>query len=331
MNPAHRYIQYWLWTGLVLIALMVIIGGITRLTGSGLSMVEWKPVTGVVPPLDEGDWMVEFEKYKMFPEYQKLNYNMTVQEFKRIYFWEYLHRLLGRVMGIIFIVPLIIFIVRKWIGRKLLVSLVVIFVLGMLQGVMGWYMVKSGLSSVPHVSHFRLAAHQALALLLIAALLWTSLSLTKERIKPVVDFIFVSSAISLILLIGQMLLGALVAGLKAGYSYTNFPLMGDTFFPSATVVNAAPLLYNGVVLQFIHRWLGFALFGSILLSWFQAGRGTWSCRILSRILLLTALQIILGILTLWVHVPVWLGVVHQFIAILLFASIIIFLHKQLYT
>lgn len=329
MNTPVGYIRLWLITGIVLLCAMVILGGITRLTGSGLSIVEWKPVTGILPPLNQNDWLQQFEQYQQFPEYKKLNYGMSLQQFKQIYLWEYLHRLLGRLIGIIFIVPFVIFYIKGWISKKMIGSLLLIFLLGGLQGFMGWYMVKSGLDKIPHVSHFRLAAHQGIALLLVLLLYWLLLSMNNKKNETIKESSALLGAtyVSLALLVIQIILGAFVAGLKAGFSYNNFPWMGETFFPPVTL-NAESLLYNGVVLQFIHRWFAFAVLLSLtplvyLAKPYQAlhNQTKW-------LLVLVILQVALGITTLMLYVPITLGVLHQFIAIVILLVMIRILHHQ---
>jgi cytochrome c oxidase assembly protein subunit 15 len=177
-----KLLKAWLWSGIMLITLMVAIGGITRLTGSCLSMVEWKPVTGIIPPLNKQQWQQVFDDYKQYPEYQKINFSLTLQDFKEIFWWEFIHRLLGRLTGIVFLIPFLYFLLTKQLSQPLLKRLLLILLLGALQGIMGWVMVKSGLTDIPHVSHYRLTAHLSLALLLIAVLLWTIQDLGTKQI-----------------------------------------------------------------------------------------------------------------------------------------------------
>ena len=332
MNPSAQYLRLWLLAGIILICAMVILGGITRLTGSGLSIVEWRPITGIVPPVNQKDWLSEFKQYQQFPEYQKLNYGMSLQQFKEIYLWEYLHRMLGRFIGIIFIVPLVIFYLKGWISKKMIGPLLLIFLLGGLQGFMGWYMVKSGLDKMPHVSHFRLAAHQGIALLLVALLFWMMLSMSHQKRgttgRP--SILLIPTCISLGLLVTQIILGAFVAGLKAGFSYTNFPLMGETFFPSANLITSESLLYNGVVLQFIHRWLAFVVALSVVVLFYLARPYQELHTLTKWFLVVVILQIALGITTLMMHVPIILGVAHQFAAIAILLLMIRILHEQVY-
>ena len=331
MNTPNYYLRIWLLSGIALVCTMVLIGGITRLTGSGLSIVEWKPVTGIIPPLNTADWQVEFDKYKQFPQYQLMNYRMTLAEFKQIYFWEYIHRLLGRLTGIAFIIPFAFFYFKGWISKKLMQSLIVVFLLGALQGFAGWYMVKSGLNTIPYVSHFRLAIHQGVALLLAASLLWIILSMGKEKKEAVGSHsLWIVTLIALALLALQITWGAFVAGLKAGYSYTNFPWVGDTFFPNEYLVSSAPYFHNGVLIQFTHRWLGFLVLLSFAFLCFLARKNSVYTK--TKLLLVTGMvQVLLGIFTLLLSVPIMLGVVHQLVAIILLMLIIILVHSQLYS
>lgn len=325
-TPPHiKLIKAWLWSGIVLVSLMVLIGGITRLTGSGLSIVAWKPITGIIPPLNEAQWQQEFEAYKQFPEYQKINYKLNLEDFKGIYWWEYLHRLLGRLTGLVFLLPFAFFLLKKWVSRPLLKRLLLILLLGALQGLMGWLMVKSGLQDMPHVSHYRLAAHLSLALLLIAVILWTILELNEKQQKysmsaPAGSYML---ALGLVVLVFcQIVLGAFVAGLKAGFSYNNFPLMGDSFFPSQFLDSPQALLNSGPLLQFMHRWFAFVVLAFAFFFYHKLGKarenkplkqmGNW-------LLLVLLLQIVLGIATLLLRVPLVLGVLHQMMAVLLFA------------
>lgn len=323
-----RYVSIWLWTGFVLVLVMVVIGGITRLTGSGLSMVEWKPVTGAIPPLNEQDWLQEFEKYKTSPQFVKVNFWMDLAAFKQIYWWEFIHRLLGRLIGFVFIIPFIFFYVKKWLTPALLKRLLIIFLLGGLQGIVGWLMVWSGLQNQPHVSHFRLAAHLMMALLLLSVILWTILELKSSsdvKVKSDKKLFWVYACVSILLI--QIIAGALVAGLRAGFSYNTFPLMGGDLFPSIAVVKSSSLFYNGVVLQFIHRWLAFVALFAVLVLYMQSKSNPITNPYSLWLLILTVAQVTLGVFTLLFYVPVVLGVLHQLIAIILFAVVIVVLFK----
>jgi heme a synthase len=324
----------WLISGIVLVVAMVIIGGITRLTGSGLSITEWNLISGTLPPLSEQEWLVMFEKYKQFPEYQKLNFGMTLSGFKQIFMWEYLHRLLGRFIGIVFIIPFLYFLYRKMLAPWLVKRLVFILLLGMAQGVMGWVMVMSGLSEMPHVSHYRLAAHLSLALLLVGVILWTVADLqapnrnSAKAKRPAYTLSWlVLGAIML-----QIVLGAFVAGLKSGFSYNTWPLMQGEIFPSylSGSLSISELLDNGVAVQFIHRWFAFVALAGIVLLWYKVRRQVYrnSSRRIVNLLLLTGIaQVLLGIFTLVLAVPISLGVLHQLVAVVLFGLAVLTVHQ----
>lgn len=324
----------WLISGIVLVVAMVIIGGITRLTGSGLSITEWNLISGTLPPLSEAEWLVLFDKYKQFPEYQKLNFGMDLAGFKQIFMWEYLHRLLGRFIGIVFIIPFLYFLYRKILATWLIKRLVFILFLGMAQGVMGWVMVMSGLSEMPHVSHYRLAAHLTLALLLVGVILWTVADLVAPvpAQKPAARRpVYTLSWWVLGAILIQIVLGAFVAGLKSGFSYNTWPLMQNAFFP-ATLQGLSFLEYfdNGVAVQFMHRWFAFVALASIALLWHRTGKGTQhpNSKRLANLLLLTGIaQVLLGIVTLVLAVPISLGVLHQLVAVVLLSFAVLLTHQ----
>ena len=334
MNTRHlNKVRLWLTSLIVMIIVMIIIGGITRLTHSGLSMVEWKPLMGSIPPLTDTDWQTVFEKYKQFPEYQTRNKGMSLPEFKKIFFWEYLHRLWGRLMGIVLLLPFLFFYKNNYFDAKLKFRTLVIFGLGMLQGLAGWYMVKSGLSDIPEVSHFRLALHLGLALLILGYIFWTLLDLNSEksvhsnRIKG--SSLYYKVHLLFGLLIIQILYGAFTAGLKAGFMMNTFPKMGDSWLPPVPIklfLSLNGILSNAFVVQFIHRWLGL---GSILFTLFIVFSAYKNYKLkptqkaaINTLLGLMTCQFLLGILTLLKAVPLFLGVAHQFIAVLLFLSLI---------
>ncbi|MER2997912.1 COX15/CtaA family protein [Pontibacter populi] len=328
-NPA---IVWWLMSGVFLILAMVVIGGITRLTGSGLSIVEWNVISGTLPPLNEQAWLVAFEKYKQFPEFQKLNYSMNLAGFKNIFWWEYLHRLLGRVIGLVFIVPFLYFFAKKQLPAWLFKRLLFILLLGMAQGLMGWIMVKSGLSENPHVSHYRLAAHLLLALALIGVILWTIADLTMAKRRYVPGNLVIVSKVVLAAILIQIVLGAFVAGLKAGFSFNTYPLMEGEFFPGylAGELTLFNFLDNGVTVQFIHRWVAIVVLLIVAWFWFRskAVKLNDTSKQLTKLLFITFLvQTGLGIATLVLAVPVSLGVLHQVVAVVLFAVAVLLVHQ----
>jgi cytochrome c oxidase assembly protein subunit 15 len=334
-NPNQRPVVWWLFTACLLIFLMVVVGGITRLTRSGLSMVEWHPVTGVIPPLTAADWEIAFEKYRQYPEYQVLNRGMTLAEFKSIFFWEYLHRLLGRIIGLVFLIPFAIFYYQKRLAPPLLWKLLLMFLLGALQGLVGWFMVKSGLADNPYVSHYRLALHLLLAVGLITYIFWTALDLipgafrrsfTDPAVSPERSRLRTVSWSLTGLILLQLIYGAFTAGLKAGHGWNTFPTMAGEWIPTG-LLSMHPwwknLLEHNLTVQFIHRCLGWLLVITIPLFWFYARRADltryqrWGINGLLGVVLV---QFLLGVFTLLWVVPVGLGVLHQAGAVILFMT-----------
>ncbi len=306
---------------------MVVIGGITRLTQSGLSIVEWKPISGIIPPLSQDEWQETFQKYKESPEFLHLRRNFTLDNFKEIYFWEYLHRLLGRIIGIIFLLPFIYFWAKGYLNAKLKRKLLIILILGLFQGVLGWYMVKSGLVNVPHVSHYRLAAHLTTALGLAAYIFWVILDfIPHKKIKD--GALFKWNIVFLILLILQICYGAFVAGLKAGKWYNTFPKMGhqwipDSFTSEFEYYGNLAIFESPPVVQFIHRGFAYVIFVLGIIIFLHAYRKLKSVpNLVSLLLILIIIQFALGVFTLLYAVPVSLGVVHQvFATFLLLCSV----------
>jgi len=327
-------ILIWLYTGAFLVFAMVVIGGITRLTNSGLSMVEWKLVMGTIPPLSDADWNETFAKYKAFPEYQHINTNFTLEDFKGIFWWEYIHRILGRVIGIVFLIPFIFFLIRKWLEPRLTRQLLVMFFLGGFQGFLGWFMVASGLIDDPHVSHYRLAAHLITAGLLLAYIFWVALGLAREReVRDVPVIVRNITNLLLVLILFQMVYGAFVAGLRAGYIFNTFPKMGDEWIPQA-VTSLQPWWRNfseGMAgVQFTHRWLAFVILTVVGWLWATCSRADLTkvqARGLWLIIGATFIQFMLGVLTLLLSVPTPIAVMHQVGAMLLLISVVYFLNS----
>jgi len=332
MKYGHRN-QVIIWLAIVwlLVLTIIVVGGITRLTHSGLSMVDWKPIMGILPPLSEAQWAETFNKYQSFPEYKLLNPNMDLSGFKKIFFWEYFHRMLGRLVGLVFIVPFLFFLVKGHFKQQPIfkIRLPALFILGGLQGLLGWYMVKSGLIDNPQVSHYRLAAHLFLAAFLLAALLWTIFELFYGeqgiRLSNRGAVFWHSLAITVLISL-QIFYGALVAGLNAGSAYNTFPLMTGEIIPTGLfsmpsfVIN---LIDNPLTVQFIHRGIAWMLVLYIFLFWIKtfANRQT-PFRNLGVHLLLGGiiLQFILGVLTLLFQVPISLASLHQVGAMLLLCA-----------
>jgi cytochrome c oxidase assembly protein subunit 15 len=334
MRPS-KAVANWLFIGAFMVAIIVIIGGITRLTNSGLSIVDWKPISGVIPPLNESDWTAEFENYKSYPEYQEKHMHFTLADFKKIYFWEYLHRLFARTIGLVFIIPFFIFLFSKKLRHpKLKLHLLIIFLLGAFQGFLGWYMVKSGLVDEPRVSHFRLASHLMSALLLFGYILWIGLHARFPDIPKNIESqnkLRIPLIIFLIFLVIQITYGAFLAGLDAGFFYPTWPKMGQSWGPLNVDMifaeeGALSMVQNPFLVQFIHRWIPVILL--VLIGWilYRSEKLTVEIEPKVWIRILTALvvvQFIMGILTIITGVPVWLGVTHQFGAVILLAATLI--------
>ena len=300
---------------------ILVVGGVTRLTHSGLSIVEWQPIVGVIPPLDQAEWDETFEKYKKTPEYQQVNHQMTLDEFKGIFFWEYWHRVLGRLIGVVFLLPFLYFWLRGKIEPSLVPKLLGIFILGGLQGAMGWYMVKSGLVDDPRVSHYRLTAHLSLAFLIFVAMFWVALGLLAERARSAHEAgvrQLQRTGFWLAILVGYMVVtGGLVAGIRAGKAYNTFPLMnGHLLPPESFILDPWYLNFfnNMALVQFDHRFGAWLL--AFLLPWFwwkiRSAAVSSTARLVATLLLVVLfVQIGLGIATLLLAVPVGLGAAHQ--------------------
>ena len=332
----QRAILRWLQLCLLLVFAMVLLGGATRLTGSGLSMVTWHP-TGMLPPLDSDEWQAEFELYQQFPEYQLVNLHMTLDDFKRIFWFEYSHRMLGRLIGLVVVLPFAWFWLRGQLSAQLKPRLAIMLVLGGLQGLLGWYMVKSGLVDNPQVSHYRLTAHLLSAILIYGFILWTIFNLADARdYRRLADSTAAGWRNGSLGLLALVLLtiasGGFVAGLDAGLIYNSFPLMGGELVPQG--IDALTPWYlnpleNRVTIQFNHRWLA-TLTGLLLLAWYWRGRSRFDDELIGRsfklIGMMAIIQLILGISTLLLQVPVSLGVLHQAGALLLFSAVLFNAH-----
>jgi cytochrome c oxidase assembly protein subunit 15 len=328
---AHHARALRVWLGLValLIVAMILVGGATRLTDSGLSITEWKPVTGVIPPLTESAWQEAFDAYQKIPEYLELKRGMRLEEFKTIYWWEWSHRFLGRLIGVAFLLPFLAFWIAGYIPRALLPRLAGLFVLGGLQGAVGWYMVKSGLVARVDVSQYRLAAHLGIAVAILGYTLWLIFDLGRERAGVTQSASRASAWIAgtvLALIYLQILAGGLVAGLDAGFGYNTWPLINGAFVPSG-LGEAQPLVLNlfenPLTVQFDHRMLGYTVVLATILQagWLALRRAAPELVTSAFILMcLALLQATLGVWTLLLAVPIGLGLAHQAGAILLFAA-----------
>ena len=327
----RKHIAIWLMVVCAVIFAMVVVGGVTRLTHSGLSIVEWEPIVGVIPPLTEAEWMDKFEEYKKYPEYQKVNKHLDLEGFKFIFYWEYGHRLLGRMIGIIFFLPFLYFLLTGKVEKPFVGKLWVAFILGGLQGLMGWYMVKSGLVDLPRVSHYRLAAHLLLALLIMAWIFMIIRDLLETNEGPVEGLPQWWSAVSwilLVLIVFQITWGAFTAGLRAGFGYNTFPLMNDQWIADAVFL-FDPWWLNffegNAGVQFLHRWLGTLLLIFVSGFWLHSLRSNWDKRIkiaANWLLVAIGLQFFTGVITLIYVVPLFFAAAHQAVAcVLLLASV----------
>lgn len=338
----RRPLRAWLWSVAGMTLVVLIVGGITRLTQSGLSMVDWEPLMGVVPPLSDAQWQEAFDRYRQFPEYQQLRRGMSLDEFKFIFFWEYLHRILARAIGLVFLVPFLFFWARGYLTRALVRRGLVLFGLGAAQGIMGWLMVASGLVDRPSVSHYRLAAHLSLAFVIFGYALWLARDLALGADRPALAAgtrRLLARGLALVggLLAVQVVWGAFVAGLKAGLYHNTFPLMDgrlvprDMFWLDPAVMN---LVQNPIAVQWVHRVLGTVLALAALglvIGVFRAGADRASRRLGGVFLGLMAVQYLLGVLTLVYVVPVTLGVLHQAMAMVLFGVWLWWLHHVRHT
>mgnify|MGYP000153265842 FL=1 len=334
----QKSIAVWLFVCCAMVFIMVVVGGVTRLTDSGLSIVEWQPVSGTLPPMSQSDWDEFHQKYKETPQYQKINKGMSVDEFKTIFWWEYIHRLLGRLIGLVFFIPFVYFLIRKQIDKPLGIKLSGIFVLGGLQGLMGWYMVMSGLVNDPHVSQYRLTAHLGLAFVIFAAMFWVATDLLYDKNKSPHDPEALRGvrrfSIGLSWLIFIMVLsGGLVAGIRAGLAYNTFPLMNGHFIPPEIFLLEPwwrNFFDNMATVQFDHRLIAWILMFTVPYFWFKARKQQLSdsaklaCNLL---LIMLVIQVGLGISTLLLAVPIKLAAAHQGGAMLLFTAALWVNHK----
>jgi cytochrome c oxidase assembly protein subunit 15 len=318
-RPRLNAVRVWLLAVAALVFLMVSVGGATRLTGSGLSITEWKPILGTIPPLSQADWADAFAKYREIPQYHHVNRGMSLDEFKAIFWWEWAHRSLGRLIGVAFFVPFVAFLVMGQIPRAMTGRLVGLFALGGLQGSVGWYMVASGLADRIDVSQYRLALHLALAIAIFGALIWVALSLDeRESSAAATRPAYANGALALLLLVFlQIVLGAFVAGLKAGASYNTWPLMDGRLIPDG-LGSMQPwylnLFENALTVQYNHRLVAYALVLGVPWHARSVLRDASDPRArLTAMLLAGAVlaQAALGIATLLAQVPLSLGLAHQ--------------------
>jgi len=327
-NRDKKSISLWLFSGCFLIFIMVVIGGITRLTGSGLSITEWNLVMGAVPPTNDAQWQEAFDKYKQIPQYQKLNYDFELADFKRIFFWEYLHRLIGRLIGIVFLLPFLYFLWKKKLDKEWIRKCILLFALGGLQGFLGWYMVKSGLIERTSVSHYRLAIHLLAAFITFGFTYWFALQLVAERKDPGNKKTASLIKYLLAIVILQITYGAFTAGLHAGRIANTFPTMDGEWIPSG--IHAMTPAYlncfeNLLTVQFIHRMIAYTIFIFVFTLWWKVRKEKYSPaqkKVINVCAIAVSIQVLLGIFTLLYHVPVTLAVLHLVGGFFLFTSVI---------
>lgn len=325
-NPhvARRQIALWLFAVSALVFLMVVVGGLTRLTESGLSITEWKPVSGALPPMSDAAWADAFARYQQIPQYEFVNKGMTLAEFKGIFWWEWSHRFLGRFIGFAFLVPFLWFLATRRIERALAPRLVVMFLLGGAQGLLGWWMVKSGLTHRVDVSQYRLAAHLGLATLIYAYMTWIALALWRPAPVIYVEAGLRRAAMALVVLVFvQMMLGAFVAGLKAGHIYNTWPLIDGAFIPSGLMAHQVwwrNLFENMLTVQFNHRMVAYLIAGLVVWHWVaaRASLSPMARQSAGWLVMAVAAQVALGIWALLMVVPISLGAAHQAGALVVF-------------
>lgn len=330
MKVLHPYVRNWLWLGVLMILVQIVLGGITRLTGSGLSITEWAPILGALPPLNHEQWMEAFEKYKQIPQYAKLNSHFTLSDFQYIYFWEYFHRLWARSIFIVFLIPFVIFLFKKWIPSKLILQLIIVVLLGMLQGLVGWIMVKSGLTDRIWVSPLKLSLHLITALLLVGYMVKISWKATIRNSQRQIDSFNKNFSLFLLLgLIVQIFFGGLMAGSHAATYFPTWPDMNGQAIPPYVFAQNPwwmNLLNNVATIQLFHRAIAYALMAGIFfycVSLLRNHKGDKISKVMAIVLAaLILLQPILGIITLLASksgtIPILWGVLHQFVGLVLF-------------
>lgn len=333
----NKSVIYWLLSGCILLFIMVMVGGITRLTNSGLSMTDWHLVTDTFPPTTEEAWDEAFEEYKKFPEYQKINihYDFTMDDYKFIYFWEWFHRFLGRIIGIVFILPFAYFLITKKLDTSTIKKCIVLLFMGGFQGFLGWFMVKSGLVDHPDVSHYRLALHLTFAFITFAYTLWVALDLIFPNRNEIVAPLRKWARIALVFLIIQIVYGGFVAGMNAGMIHNHWPLMSEGKIIHETVWTEQPTLFKNLTegksgVQFVHRTLAYVVVGLMLFLYFKSRKynlNNLQQKAVTTLVLFVGLQFLLGIFTLIYQVPLWLGLAHQMMAFLLLSAMVFTLHR----
>lgn len=333
----NKPVIIWLLSGCFLLFIMVMVGGITRLTNSGLSMTDWHLVTDTFLPTSEKAWNDAFEEYKKFPEYQKINIHndFTLDDYKFIYFWEWFHRFIGRIIGLVFIIPFVYFLIKKKLDSETIKKCIILLFMGGFQGFLGWFMVKSGLIDNPDVSHYRLALHLTFAFITFAYTLWVALDLIYPNKVEVILPLRKLARIAMVVLILQIIYGGFVAGLNAGLIHNHWPFMSEGKVIHETVWIEQPTLLQNLTegksgVQFIHRTFAYFVVGMILFLYFKSKKYSLTIlqiKGLNVLVLFVFAQFILGIFTLLLHVPLWLGLAHQLMAFLLLSAMVLVLHR----
>lgn len=339
MKRENKSVIIWLLSGCFLLFLMVVVGGITRLTNSGLSMTDWHLVTDTFPPMSEAKWNEAFEQYKKFPEYQKINIHNDFQlsDYKMIYFWEWFHRFIGRIIGLVFFIPFVYFLIKKKLDSSTIKKCVVLLAMGAFQGFLGWFMVRSGLIDNPDVSHFRLSLHLTFAFVTFAYTLWVALDLIyPERNRITINVTLRNIArIALVFLLIQIIYGGFVAGLNAGLIHNHWPLMSDGEFIHDSVFIEQPTLIKNLIegksgVQFVHRTFAYFVVAIILFLYFKSTQfalNNTQSKGIKILVIFVFLQFILGVFTLLYHVPLALGLIHQIMAFFLLSAMTYTLHR----
>lgn len=333
----NKPVIIWLLSGCVLLFIMVMVGGITRLTNSGLSMTDWHLVTDTFPPTSEQAWNEAFEEYKKFPEYQKINIHndFTLDDYKFIYFWEWFHRFIGRIIGLVFIIPFVYFLIKRKLDASTIKKCIILLFMGGFQGFLGWFMVKSGLIDNPDVSHYRLALHLTFAFITFAYTLWVALNLIYPDKNEVHLPLRKLARIAMVVLIIQIIYGGFVAGLNAGLIHNHWPLMSEGKLIHETVWIEQPTLLQNLTegksgVQFVHRTLAYVVVALMLLLYVRSKKYSLTnlqSKSVKTLVLFVFIQFILGIFTLLFHVPLWLGLAHQLMAFLLLSAMTFTLHR----
>lgn len=337
MKKENNYVILWLLSGCLLLFIMVIVGGITRLTNSGLSMTDWHLVTDTFPPLTQEKWSQAFEEYKKFPEYQKINIHndFTLSDYQFIYFWEWFHRFIGRIIGLAFLAPFIYFLIKKRLSKETIKKCVVLLSMGAFQGFLGWFMVRSGLIDNPDVSHYRLSLHLTFAFITFAYTLWVALDLIyPNRVEAILSLQKIAR-VALVFLLVQIIYGGFVAGLNAGLIHNHWPMMSDGQFMHESILLEKETWFKRLTegqsgVQFVHRTLAYFVVGLIAFLYFKSKKHSLSItqkKGINALVFIVLLQFGLGVFTLLYSVPLWLGLIHQITAFLLLTAMTFTLHR----